>query len=122
MEDVRGLLVHAHIGNCVLDKITAPTAISTPIWGLPGGENDVKEVTAFIEKLFDIGFLGQDERPFFGFEVKDRNWANRPGPSSPAPNARSRKPGRTLVCAYRWERRMRVFVTQRIFPEGLELL
>ncbi len=70
LEDVRGLLAHAHIGNCVLDKNHSAYGDQHPYLGLPGGENDVKEVTAFIEKLFDIGFLGQDERPFFGFEVK----------------------------------------------------
>lgn len=70
LEDVRGLLVHAHIGNCVLDKDHSAYGDQHPYFGVPGGENDVKEVTAFIEKLFDTGFLGHAERPFFGFEVK----------------------------------------------------
>ncbi|MDQ3399329.1 MAG: hypothetical protein M3511_16495, partial [Deinococcota bacterium] len=41
-----------------------------PRFGLPGGENGTPEVVAFVEKLFDIGFLGKGRRPFLGFEVK----------------------------------------------------
>lgn len=70
LEEVRGLLVHAHIGNCILDKTHGSYGDQHPHFGVAGGENDVKEVTVFIEKLFDIDFLGQGTRPFFGFEVK----------------------------------------------------
>lgn len=70
LEAVANYLVHAHIGNCVIDAKHGAYGDQHPRFGLPGGENDTAEVVAFLEKLFDIGFLGKAERPFLGFEVK----------------------------------------------------
>ena len=70
LEAVSDVLVHAHIGNCVLDPDHSAYGDQHPGFGLPGGENDTDEVIAFIEKLFQIGFLGGETRPFVGFEVK----------------------------------------------------
>lgn len=70
LEAVKDTLVHAHLGNCVLDPKNSAYGDQHPHFGFPGGENDTAEVTAFLEKLFDIGFLGGAKRPFVGFEVK----------------------------------------------------
>ncbi len=70
LEALADYLVHAHIGNCVLDPRHDAYGDQHPRFGLPGGENGTPEVVAFVEKLFDIGFLGKGRRPFLGFEVK----------------------------------------------------
>ena len=73
LDEVKDVLIHAHIGNCVLDKGSCAYGDQHPYFGVPGSKNDVVEVTKFIEKLFDIGFLGYGTKPFFGFEVKPQN-------------------------------------------------
>ena len=70
LEAVADVLVHAHIGNCVLDPDHGAYGDQHPGFGVVGGENDTDEVVAFIEKLFQVGFLGKEARPFLGFEVK----------------------------------------------------
>lgn len=65
-------LVHAHIGNCVVDPETPGYGDLHPRFGWPGGCNDVDELVDFLRSLFKIGYLdaGKDERPWVGFEVK----------------------------------------------------
>jgi sugar phosphate isomerase/epimerase len=70
LEAVAPVLVHAHLGNCVLDPSLPAYGDQHPRLGYPGGENDVAEVTSFLNKLFEIGFLGTGKKPFVGFEVK----------------------------------------------------
>jgi sugar phosphate isomerase/epimerase len=67
---VADYLVHAHIGNCVLDNEHPAYGDQHPRFGIEGGENDTTEVVAFLKGLFKIGFLGGDSKPFLGFEVK----------------------------------------------------
>ena len=67
----RDHLVHAHIGNCVMrDRAHPAYGDQHPRFGIAGGENDTPQVVEFVRCLFDIGFLGGKERPFFSFEVK----------------------------------------------------
>jgi len=67
-------LVHAHIGNCVLDDPAHPAyGDQHPRFGIAGGQNDTPEVVEYLRVLFEIGFLGSTAHmPFLSFEVKPR--------------------------------------------------
>jgi len=68
---VKDYLVHAHLGNCVLKDTQHPAyGDSHPRFGIEGGENDVEEVVKFLEVLFEVGFLNEDNPPMVSFEIK----------------------------------------------------
>ncbi|RLE15229.1 sugar phosphate isomerase/epimerase [Candidatus Aerophobetes bacterium] len=68
---VKDYLVHAHLGNCVLKDAQHPAyGDSHPRFGIEGGENDVEEVVKFLEVLFEVGFLNEDNPPMVSFEIK----------------------------------------------------
>lgn len=72
LHTVKDHVVHAHTGNCVLDKNHSAYGDSHPRFDLPGGENGVDELAEFFRILFEIGFLaeGKQEKPIVSFEVK----------------------------------------------------
>ena len=63
-------IAHIHIGNCVKQAGHPAYGDLHPRFGLPGGENDVPQLTAFLKALFEIGYLGKGRRPVVAFEVK----------------------------------------------------
>jgi sugar phosphate isomerase/epimerase len=65
-------LVHAHVGNGVVDPDVPGYGDLHPRFGWPGGCNDVEELVDFIRALFKVGYLaeGKTELPWVGFEVK----------------------------------------------------
>jgi sugar phosphate isomerase/epimerase len=67
----KDVLVHVHIGNCIMKDSSHPAyGDNHPCLGTPGGENGVDELAAFLECLFEIGYLdGETVRPI-SFEVK----------------------------------------------------
>ncbi len=70
-------LVHIHVGNCV--KVPGREAYGDlhPRFGFPGSENDVPELKAFLETLFEVGYLQTtppEAKPWVGIEVKP--WEN----------------------------------------------
>ncbi|MBN1918266.1 MAG: sugar phosphate isomerase/epimerase [Verrucomicrobia bacterium] len=67
----KDVLVHIHIGNCLMRDASHPAyGDNHPRFGIPGGENGVDELAAFLEILFQIGYLdGETVRPI-SFEVK----------------------------------------------------
>lgn len=69
---LKDVLVHAHVGNGVVDPDTPGYGDLHPRFGWPGGSNDVDELVEFIRALFKVGYLagGKEERPWVGFEVK----------------------------------------------------
>ncbi|MFQ5614163.1 MAG: sugar phosphate isomerase/epimerase family protein [Anaerolineae bacterium] len=69
---LKDVLVHAHVGNCVLEPGNPAYGDLHPRFGWPGGCNDVAELVEFLRALFKIGYLaeGKAERPWIGFEVK----------------------------------------------------
>ena len=68
---VKDYLVHAHMGNCILqDKEHPAYGDQHPRFGIIGGENDVKELVTFLRVLLDIGFLNHQNPPIVSFEVK----------------------------------------------------
>jgi sugar phosphate isomerase/epimerase len=67
----REFLVHAHMGNCVMrDPSHEAYGDNHPRFGVPGGENDVPELAAYLRALLDAGFLSEERRPILSFEVK----------------------------------------------------
>ncbi|HID57219.1 TPA: sugar phosphate isomerase/epimerase, partial [Candidatus Poribacteria bacterium] len=65
---VKDYLVHAHIGNCVLDSNHPAYGDQHPRFGV--GENDVEDVAEYLDALLDVGFLNTDDPPIVSFEVK----------------------------------------------------
>ncbi|HEY8475677.1 MAG TPA: sugar phosphate isomerase/epimerase family protein [Chloroflexota bacterium] len=64
------VLVHAHIGNCVVRDPQHPLyGDKHPPFGVPGGENDVDEVAEFLRALLEIGYLKDGAPGAVGFEV-----------------------------------------------------
>jgi sugar phosphate isomerase/epimerase len=72
LETLKDVLVHVHVGNCVVDPGTPGYGDLHPRFGWPGGCNDVGELVAFLRALFKVGYLadGKEARPWIGFEVK----------------------------------------------------
>jgi sugar phosphate isomerase/epimerase len=71
---VRDHVVHIHIGNAYLGDASSPAyGDQHPRFGLPGSPNDVPQLVAFLEALFEIGYFDKDlptPKPVVSFEVK----------------------------------------------------
>lgn len=64
-------LVHAHIGNCVLNDRSHPLYGDLhPRFGVEGGENDVPELVEYLRMLREIGYIGEGKQNIVAFEVK----------------------------------------------------
>lgn len=64
-------LVHAHIGNCVLNEKGHPLYGDLhPRFGVEGGENDVPELVEYLRMLREIGYIGDGKQNVVAFEVK----------------------------------------------------
>ena len=76
VQTVKDCLVHAHLGNCVMDDPEHEMyGDKHPPIGDPAGVNGVKEVTEYLQALLDIGFLDREKRPVMSFEVCPyENW------------------------------------------------
>lgn len=77
LNTLKDVLVHIHVGNCVVDPDTPGYGDLHPRFGWPGGCNDVEELVEFLRALFAIGYLreGRKDRPWVGFEVKPQTEA-----------------------------------------------
>jgi sugar phosphate isomerase/epimerase len=75
-------LAHIHVGNACREEGLPGYGDLHPRFGWPGGCNDVAELTAFIQALFKIGYLGNGkvngDRPLVGFEVKPQSARETP--------------------------------------------
>jgi sugar phosphate isomerase/epimerase len=67
---IKDYLVAMHMGNCVLDKSNPLYGDQHPLFGVPGGVNDIEELRNYLKTLFEIGFLKGKVRRFVGFEIK----------------------------------------------------
>jgi len=71
LSPVKDYITHAHMGNCVLKDPSLPGYGDLhPRFGFPGSENNVKELTEYLQFLLSIGFLNKENRPVVSFEVK----------------------------------------------------
>ncbi len=67
---IREYLTAVHLGSSVSDRSHPLFGDSHPLFGMPGGDNDVPELVDFVKVLFDIGYLRPGRRPVLGFEIK----------------------------------------------------
>ena len=78
---LREHLVHAHVGNCVLDPSVPGYGDLHPPFGWPGSHNGVPELAEFVRALFKVGYLGgapsEAGLPWVGFEVKPQSAGQR---------------------------------------------
>ncbi len=70
LEPVKEYLAAVHLGNAVLTEGMPAYGDYHPIFGTPGGVNDVPEMVEFLRTLIELGFLGGEARPMVSFEVK----------------------------------------------------
>ena len=67
-------VVHAHMGNCVMEKPEHPmNGDEHPPLCDPDGENCVEELAEYLRVLKSAGFLNRETRPFLSFEVVPYN-------------------------------------------------
>jgi len=66
---VKGLLTHAHLGNCIMQKGHPLFGDFHPRFGFPGGKNGVAEVAEYLRELFATGFFA-GQRPVVSLEVR----------------------------------------------------
>jgi sugar phosphate isomerase/epimerase len=64
-------MVHAHIGNCVIqNKESKVFGDLHPRFGCEEGENGVEELVEFLRQLMAIGYIGDGKQNVVAFEVK----------------------------------------------------
>ncbi len=67
-------VIHIHLGNAIMqDKQQEGYGDQHPGFGVPGGENDVPELVAYLKALFKIGFFSKKlptPMPVVTFEAK----------------------------------------------------
>lgn len=71
LPQMKDFLESVHLGNCVFrDKSHPCYGDIQPRFGIPGGETDLPEVTAFFKSLTKNGFFDKTERPIVSAEVR----------------------------------------------------
>ena len=69
-EAVGEYLVHAHMGNCIMNKPAHPmNGDAHPPLCHPEGENGIDELADYLSVLYRGGFLNREDRPVLSFEV-----------------------------------------------------
>jgi len=67
---MRGHLVHAHMGNCIIRNPQHPLyGDAHPPFGDPDGENGVEELAEYLEALLENAYLDRENRRILSFEV-----------------------------------------------------
>jgi len=64
-------LRHIHIGSCVTKYPNHPAyGDEHPVFGIPEGDNGVKELSAFLQVLKEIDYISEGKQNIVSFEVK----------------------------------------------------
>ncbi|NDL68742.1 sugar phosphate isomerase/epimerase family protein [Anaerotalea alkaliphila] len=63
-------LVHAHLGNAVVEEGKEAYGDAHPRFGFPNSANDLEEMVEYLRVLKDMGFLNPNNPPIVSFEVK----------------------------------------------------
>jgi sugar phosphate isomerase/epimerase len=67
---VKNYLIHAHMGNCIMEKPHHPmNGDEHPPFEDPDGENGIDELAAYLKELLKAGYLNKKTRPVLSFEV-----------------------------------------------------
>ncbi|MDY0290056.1 MAG: TIM barrel protein [Sphaerochaeta sp.] len=71
IDPVKAYIRHVHVGNTFISDPTHPSyGDNHPRFGYPGSENDTEYLTAFLQKIKDIGYLHEGGENILSFEVK----------------------------------------------------
>lgn len=71
IDPIKDYILHAHMGNTqIKDKEDIAYGDMHPRFGYPESENDVEYLTAFLQKLYDIGYLYEGGENPLSFEVR----------------------------------------------------
>jgi sugar phosphate isomerase/epimerase len=62
--------VHAHMGNCVLERGHKLYGDLHPHFGIKGGYNDIAELTEYLRCLLETGYIGRGSKNIVAFEVR----------------------------------------------------
>ena len=66
----KGHTVHAHMGNCVLERGHKLYGDLHPHFGITGGYNDTPELTEYLRCLLETGYIGRGSKNIVAFEVR----------------------------------------------------
>jgi sugar phosphate isomerase/epimerase len=69
LSEVKDYLIHAHVGNCCLEKGSELYGDQHPRFGIRGGCVDVEEVVEYLRALKQVGYIGGEPAPLT-IEVK----------------------------------------------------
>ena len=71
IDPVKEYISHVHVGNTFISDPAHPSyGDNHPRFGYPGSENDTEYLTAFLQKMKDIGYLVDGGENILSFEVK----------------------------------------------------
>lgn len=71
IDPVKGHINHVHVGNTFISDQGHPSyGDNHPRFGFPGSENDTRYLSAFLQKMKDIGYLSEGGENILSFEVK----------------------------------------------------
>jgi sugar phosphate isomerase/epimerase len=71
VDPVKDYIRHVHVGNTLISDPAHPSyGDMHPRFGYPGSENDTEYLSAFLQKMKDIGYLVPGGRNMLSFEVK----------------------------------------------------
>jgi sugar phosphate isomerase/epimerase len=71
IDPVKAYIRHAHLGNTFISDPNHPSyGDYHPRFGYPGSENDTQYLSAFLQKMKDIGYLEEGGENILSFEVK----------------------------------------------------
>ena len=63
-------IIHAHMGNCVLERGHKLYGDLHPHFGIEGGVNGVPELAGYLRALLEIGYTGRGNKNIVAFEVR----------------------------------------------------
>lgn len=66
----QGHTVHAHMGNCVLERGHKLYGDLHPHFGIKGGYNGTVELTEYLRCLLETGYIGKGSKNIVAFEVR----------------------------------------------------
>ncbi len=67
---IKDYIIHAHMGNAVVEEGLPAYGDAHPRFGFPGGSNDVDELAEYLRVLMEIGYIKEGEPKVISFEVK----------------------------------------------------
>ena len=70
LQPIKDYIVHAHMGNAVVEPGMPAYGDAHPRFGFPGSSNGVDELAEYLRVLMEIGYLNEKNPNVVSFEVK----------------------------------------------------